>query len=385
MERLNEIQERLTQIVEECRNDDADLDLLTEERNKLVEERDEINKKIEKRKELLDGIISGEKATVVQRFEKRKEMNMTREDVLCSPEYRNAFFKALQSKPLTDEEKRAYDSGSASAGAVIPTQTGDQLFEKMKKLAPMLSEITLLRVSGNVTFAIENVRGDAYAHTENDAITYAVDTLTSVTLGGYEFNKIIRISKTVQTMAINAFEGWLVDILAEDIARKVENAIINGDGDGEPKGVASARTYTPTYEVSGSTDISFDNVMDLIAKLPAGYDRNAKFLCNKKFVYTQLAKIKETSTDAPILVKNMEDGLKFMLMGYPIIISDYVADDYLYLGDFKKVVGNLAQDITVDKSEHSGFAHNAVDYRGGAIFDSDIGVSEAFVRFVKNS
>ncbi|MHC1696447.1 MAG: phage major capsid protein [Eubacteriales bacterium] len=395
--RLKEIEARLSAIKTELAADGADLDKLNKETDDLIAERNKIVADAEKRNSLLGKIAggAGEQRTDFSKLftpgapgtpgEQRSfdPTTMTRDEVIASPEYRNAFFKRMRGQQLTETEQRAYSSASDSAGAAIPTETQNMLFNKMVKIAPMLSEITLLRVAGNVSFAVEGTRDAAYQHAENAAITVAADSIVQVTLAGYEFNKVISISKTVQTMSINAFEGWLTDMLYEDIGRKIEDAIINGTGSSAPQGVKYAHSTWGTYEISTTSAIGYDDVMDLIAKLPAGYDPNAKFLTNKQFVYTGLAKIKDDQKN-PILVKDMENGLRFILMGYPVVISDKVGTGELYFGDYKKVVGNLAQDITVDMSEHSSFKNNAIDYRGGAIFDSKVALSEAIVRFKKN-
>ena len=46
----------------------------------------------------------------------------------------------------------------------------------------------------------------------------------------------------------------------------------------------------------------------------------------------------------------------------------------------KRIVGNLAEDMRVDSSKDSGFAYNAIDYRGTCIFDSKVAIGEAFVK-----
>ena len=115
--------------------------------------------------------------------------------------------------------------------------TQERIFNKLKQYAPLMSEITLLQVPGNVTFAIEGTNNAAAKHAENDLISPAGDTMLSVTLAGYEIVKVLRISKTVQAMAINAFESWLVDILGENIAAKIGEYIIYGSGTSEPKGL----------------------------------------------------------------------------------------------------------------------------------------------------
>lgn len=379
--RLAEINARKVEIRSAIEgNTEIDLDQVETELASLEEEVRSIEKKLEVASKIAVDEQRGQELEKpeggINVFE-----NRSREDILAGADYRSGFFKALQGKELSETEKRDYTSAAGSAGAAIPTETQDLLFQKMQKLAPMLGEITLLRVAGNVTFAVENVRDAAAQHSQNGAITPASDSLVSVTLTGYEFNKVIRISKTVSTMSINAFEGWLTDMLAEDLARVIENAIINGTGSNQPQGVASLG-WTATNAITTTASFTYDNVVDLIALLPAAYDPNAKFLTHKKTLYGNLAKIKDT-TGEPILVKDMEKGLSFNLMGYPVIISDKVVVDELYLGDFKKIVGNLAQDITVESSVHSGFLNNAIDYRGGAIFDSKVGLAEAFVRIKK--
>jgi HK97 family phage major capsid protein len=318
--------------------------------------------------------------TPEKRFEK-----MDAEERRGTPEYRNAFLKTLQGKALSDVEKRAYTSASASAGAVIPTETAEKIFDKMTKTAPMLGEITLLRIAGALKFGVENARDAADEHDENDAVSPASDTLAYVTLGSYERIKILRISKTVQTMAISAFENWLTKILAEDIAVKLENDIINGSGSSEPKGIEKARTWTDgtssiEYAYDGSP--TYDEVMDMIALLPARYDRNAKFLTTKKFLFGKLAKIKDDQKQ-PILIKDMTKDVPLAIMGYPVLISDKVEAGSMYLGDFTNVVGNLSQDITIESSTQSGFLNNAIDYRGTAMFDCSIMLADAFVKMLE--
>lgn len=323
--------------------------------------------------------------------ESRSLDKMDRGEVTGTPEYRSAFMKTLLGKPLGEDEKRAmeivnsgaemrsYDSGTT---AVIPTATSDILFQKMTKVAPLINEITLLRVAGNVKFAVEGTRDAAALHTENAAITPASDTLVYVELGGYDITKVIRISKTIQTMAITAFEGWLTDMLASDIAVKIEDFTINGTGSSQPKGVEKAVTWvagTNAIEFTNGGSPTYDNVVDLISKLPARYSGNAKFLCNNKFLYGQLAKIKDDSK-RPILVQDFSNPIAQRILGFPVLVSDKVSDNTMYFGDYKQMVGNLAQDVTVEMSAASGFLNRSIDFLGSALYDCDAALTDAFVK-----
>ena len=373
--RLKEIDERKIEIRQLLESDvETDLDEVEKELCELEAEAKELRSK----KEIAEKRQTGE--AEVRKIEEPEVETM--DNITATKEYRSAFFKRLLGKPLTEIEERAYTSADQSAYAVIPVETANMIFEKMKKVAPMLNQITLLRVAGNVKFAIEGTRNVAAIHTENEAITPATDTLTYVTLAGYEYAKVIRISKTVATMAIDAFETWLVNMLAEDIARAIEDDIINGTDSNEPKGVEKANTWTTGTLISvAASALDFDDIMDLIALLPNGYMSNAKFLCNSRMFYGTLAKIKDAE-GSPIYVRDMESGVGFRIMGFPVILSDYVANNTAYFGDFSKVIGNLSQDIMVESSTQSGFLANAIDFRGTAIFDCDIAVPEAFRKLV---
>jgi HK97 family phage major capsid protein len=316
-------------------------------------------------------IIETRKDDINMEFEK-----MTRDEILASPEYRSAWLKNMQGKALNEIEQRAYSS--TVAAAAIPTQTSSIFFDKMTKIAPMLNEITLLHVAGNVKFVSEGTRNAAAKHTELNAETPAADTLAYVELGAYEYMKLISISKTAQAMTLDAFEGWLLDMLAEDIAIAIEDAVINGDGDGDPKGIEYANTWADnTNGIDYGEAVTYDDILDLIALLPARYDSNAKFLMNKAMFYQQIAKIRDAEGD-PIVTKDFSAAVPLRILGYPVIISDKVGTGAAYLGDFKKVVGNMPLDMQVASAEN--FRSAAVDYRGLCAFDCDVALADAIVK-----
>jgi len=314
--------------------------------------------------------MDGKKIIEEEREEKPMEKN--------SVEYRNLWLKNLQGN-LNEEETRAY--AAADDNNAIPEIVSNKFFEKMKKLAPMLSEITLLRVAGNLKFVAEGVRNTASKHTENSAIAAAEDTVVNVTLGGFEFMKVIQISRTAKLMSVDAFEGWLVEMLAGDIARAIDNYIIN-DG---TNGIAALIWTTSTNQIVAA-NYGYGDVCELIALLPAAYDAEAKFLVNKKTLYGKVAQIVD-STGNPIFVPDTVTGVGGRLMGYPVVVDDYVGNskDELYLGKWTDVVGNLPEDIHVDRDESAGFTSNSIMYRGIAVFDSKPAKGDAIVRLVSTT
>lgn len=326
---------------------------------------------IEKRMKLIDTITT----TTIDKPEDNKMENRT--FTLDDKEYRSAFLKTLMRQNLTEIEKRAYDTSNASG--VIPTQTANVIFESMTKIAPMLKEITLMNVAGNLKIATQGTRNAAAKHTENDPVNPAADTLVTVELGGYEYIKIISISESVSTMSVDSFEGWLAEMLAGDLAVALEDAIVNGDGTGDPRGVKYATTWNASNSIDYGSGLIYDNMTSAIALLPAQYDAGAKWLMNKASFWNQVAKITDSEGN-PIVVKDVISGMGTLVLGYPILISDKVGSGEIYLGNFKKVIGNLSKNITIESSRESGFRSASVDYRGLAIFDCDIANPDAFVK-----
>lgn len=380
--RIKEIEARLAAIKKEIEErGDAmkaeEIDALEKETKELTEERAGLIAAAEKRNGILDNIAKG--AGIVSRTFEQKQDNADPDDPFGTPEYRSAWLKNLRRLALTDAEKRAYANASGTGAEVVPTQTANEIISKVKKLAPMLNEVTLLHVKGAVKFAVEGTNNDAAIHKENAAITAAADTLTTVTLTGYEIIKLVQISDTVMTMSIAAFESWIVDMLAEAIARKVEDFFINGTGSSQPKGIDKANTWGAenSVTVTKAGSLTAANVQTLIGLLNAGYDRNAKFAMSKKTLFTDFMPLQDNSKNHIVTVQ----GNNYFVYGYPVLLSDYVKEHEAFLGDFKKVCANLAENINVKNAYD--IDTNSYKYSGIAIFDCTPAIGEAFVKLAK--
>jgi len=376
LEELNQIESRKAEIATEVETAEASV---LEERDKESKELEARKAELLARKEELEAEERAAKEVAEEKVETEDIPLPTEERMnemekiygIDSEEYRSAWAKKLMKKELSEVEERAY--ASTDAGNAVPTAVADKFFEKIKKLAPMLSEITLMQVAGNIKFIAEGTRNAAQLHAENTAFAPAADTTVSVTLGGNEFMKVIRISKAAETMSINAFENWLVDMLSGDIARAIDDFIINDNTNGIVKMVSTATTNKITQ--TATAGYGYKDICNLVALLPAGYDAEAKFLVSKKVLFNEVKGILDTNK-RPIF-----DPVEKTLFGYPVVVDDYVPSDknQIFLGKWTDVVGNLSQPVTVDRSEESGFLNNSIDFRGTAIFDSKLAKNDAIV------
>lgn len=364
--------------------------------NGLLEERKQAVTAIEKRKKLLGDIATGATGVEVRHaaaaVELASELDADESDPAARKEYRTAFYKHMTGRAMNERETRAFNaalearagmtSAPGGAGPAIPTQLNADIVQKVKQIAPMLDEITLLRINGNVKIAAEGTIAEAGAHAENATISGDSDKLVEVVLGGYEITKLVTISKTVRTMSQGNFEAWLVEMIAKRVARKIEAYIVNGTGTNEPQGVAAAATWKENdnmLTVKAADTLTAANINAAIAMLNGEYDYNAKILMSKKTLFTDFMPLVDKSKNDVVRV----EGKNYFVQGYPVLLSDSVKLHDAYIGSFTEIYGNLAQDITVESNTSSGFRQNAIDYLGSALFDCKPAVAEAFVKITK--
>ena len=249
----------------------------------------------------------------------------------------------------------------------------------MHQYAPLLDKITLLHVPGNVTFAVEGEEPDAAYHTENAAITPSETGLTEITLSAYEIVKLVQISKSVQKMAIDAFETWLTDMVAKKLAKQITGTILTGTGTSQGKGIDGANTWgaANSVTVAKAGTLTTQNVLDLIALLPGGYDAGASFIMSKKTLFTDFMPLQDKSKNDLV---HIETG-SYYIYGYPVLLDERVTDHEAYLADLSTVVGNMPEDVTI--TSDFDLTKNAFLFLGSAMFDCEPSRADAVRKLVK--
>ena len=380
MDRLKEIEERLSAIKIEIDTDGADLDALESEITGLKQERQAILDKIEKRQNLVKDIVNLPDTNIIKDFKEERKLEV-KTYLNGSEEYRIAYLKNLQGAKLDEIEQRALTGGSTA----LPQQTANIVIDKLVDMVPLLNEIELFRVDGNVNFMVNTVAPGATLEAAGGAVTESNATLVEVSLGGYNMNAFLSIGADLASMAVSAFEDWLVRKLAEAIAYKIEYYIINGDGNSAPKGIEKYATW----DVSDGTGVDWTGgggaalaVADLdsaIGLLPAAYDKESKFLMSKKTFYTNIVNL----TDVNNLPVVQREGNKFIVRGFEVVFSDQVAANAIYFGSFKRgMAGNLGVDIKVEKQRN--LRYNSYDFLGWGVFDCKPAQTGCIVKIASN-
>lgn len=373
---LEEIKKKLEELLAQLESSEELSEEQIDEIEKQVDELQEEKKSLEAKAEKRSQALAKARAlgSVKEIIDGKEERKMEDE----KKEYKSAYLKTLLKRELTETEQRAFTSAKESAGAAIPTEIAEEIISKVKDKAPLLKEITLLRVKGNVTFAVESVNSEAAIHGENSEITAAEDKMIPITLSAYEINKLVQVSKSVMTMSIAAFEEWLIDAIAERIAKLINSYIVNGTGSSQPTGINTTTwDETNSIVVAKAATLTAANVQALIALLKSGYDANAKFVMSKKTLFTDFMPLQDNSKNKIVT----SEGKDYFVYGYPVILDENVTLHEAFLGDLKKYVGNLSEEINVVSD--FDINTNSFKFLGSAMFDGKLALAEAMVKLAK--
>lgn len=361
---------------------ESEKDVNLEDVKKELRELSEEQKQIEERAQIAKSIEKGEiVATVVEKPEERQQEAI--EDIASTKEYRSAYFKNLQGKVLNEAEERALTTASSSVGAVIPTQTLNQIIEKLKQESIVLPLVTVLHIPSNVSMPVEGTINDAEVKDEGVSATDKADTMGNLNLTAYKLIKTISITAEVQEMSIDAFESFIVAQLVKKIKALVDYLIIKGSGSSQPTGIITA-IGSDKLQTSANTGFTYTDLMTLLGALGAGYAKNAVLMAKRKFIYGTIASILDDNK-RPIFKMETDGKFEGKLLGYPVVANDDVPDDTIIFGDFAFYFFNFVKEPTVEVDKSVGFRSGDVCYRVMALGDGNVGLKEAFVVMTKKS
>jgi len=380
--RLQEIEARKIEIrglLTDTEKKDINLEALESELRSLEQEKTELEKRMKIAKGLNDSGVNGEKIEIEER-----QTIFERETILGTAEYRSAYYKKLLDRELTDVEKRALTTAANSAGAAVPTTTLEKIVDKLRQTSALFPKITVSYVPGNLSIVVANAKNAAAWKTEGTDGSAADDTVISVDLKGYELIKLVEISAAAQAMTIDAFEDYITGEIGRQMAIAIENAILNGTGTNQPTGILPGITWNASNNVTYTGAITYDKLVDGLALLPTMYHQNAVFVMNRTMLFGGVRKIK-TTDNMPIFVYNPQDKAASTILGYPVIVDDYMPDDTILLGDMSYYYMNISAAPMIEASKEASFKSGKITYRGLAVADGKPALAEAFVKINKTA
>lgn len=336
--RLKEIEARLAQIKNELSTraaelTEAEITELEKEVAALQEERAALQAAAEKRTALLEKIANGESVegeegdaspVVLRNF---KPIDTDGDgDKYGSMAYRKAFMKYVcRGAEIPAEYRADAVSKTTDVGAVIPTTVLNQIVEKLESTGMILALVTRTAYKGGVGIPVSTVKPTATWVSEgkgSDKQKKDIKKEGMITFAYHKLRCAVTVTLEVDTMAMSAFETLLINNIVEAMTKAIEQAIINGDGTGKPKGILQE---TPADGQSiDSAAPAYTDLINAEAALPQAYESGAVWCMSKK-TFMHYYGLTDTNGQ-PIGRVNYGIAGKpeRVLLGRPVVCCDYV-------------------------------------------------------------
>lgn len=376
MNRLKEIEARLAQIKGELTTraaelTEAEIAALETEVTALQEERAALQAAAEKRKALLEKIANGEPVegdggetapvNVLRNF-KPTDNSDGDGDKYGSMAYRKAFMQYVCRGAKIPAEYRADAvSKTTDVGAVIPTTVLNQIVEKLESTGMILALVTRTAYKGGVGIPVSTVKPVATWVNEGVGSEKQKKDIKKDGMITFAYHKLrcaVAVSLEVDTMAMSAFETLLINNIVEAMTKAIEQAIIDGDGTGKPKGILQE---TPADgQTIDSAAPAYADLINAEAALPQAYENGAVWCMSKKTFMQYYGLTDANGQPIGRVNYGIAGKPERTLLGRPVVCCDYVTNyaatlaagkAFAFLFNFKDYVLNTNYAMGVKRYE----------------------------------
>jgi HK97 family phage major capsid protein len=353
---LNEVRaigdtlEKLAEEIAETKKQLADLD--KEEEQPAQEEQSTVE---EERSVIPEGAVL-RNAQVVSTFNLGGNSTMENTNL----EYRSAFMEfVLRGTPIPAELRADANTLTSDVASVIPTHLVNQIVEKFDKVGMILPLINRTSYAAGVEIPTSALKPEATWVSEGASSDRQKKTTGKVSFTYHKLRCEISMSMEVGTMALSAFEAKFVENVAKAMVKKIEEAIINGTGSGQPKGILKETAPTgQALEITGGK-ISYADLCAWEAAIPEEYEGTAKWCMSKKTFMSIMAITDQNGQPVGRVNYGVDGKTERTILGRDVVLaSKYMpalvaatANTFAFAFDFSDYTLNTIYDMGISKKQ----------------------------------
>ncbi|ATB52729.1 major capsid protein [Caldibacillus phage CBP1] len=310
--------------------------------------------------------------------------------------YLNAWAKNMMGMVLEGEEKEVFDKvnykyrnevqTTQQHAVLIPETVVEGIWREAGELYPILGDVRMTFVPGDVTILKEENSGDDAAwYDEATEVADGSFVIGELNLKGCELAKNIPVSWKLRKMAINDFVAYIQTLLAEKMGAALAKAIVAGKGKpgsgdtfkAEPKGIVTAlEAEAGTPQIVEFETLSYDDLAKAMGKIKSAYKSGAAIYAKSATVWNTLATLKDND-GRPLFVPDVTSDGVGRIFGVPVKEEDAVPEDVILIGNVERGYAmNVNENMTIYTEDH--IKQRYTDYMGYAIVDGDVLTSKAF-------
>lgn len=235
----------------------------------------------------------------------------------ATDEYKSSMLTALRTnfRQVSDVLEEGND---ANGGYLVPEEYDRRLIDVLNEENIMRTLATTITTSGEHKINIAATKPAAAWIEEGAAIQFSDATFGQKLLDAHKLHVAIKI--TDELLYDNAFnlENYIITQFGKALANAEEDAFLNGDGTGKPKGLFQDAEVGVT---TSAASITSDNIIELVYSLKRPYRKNASFIMNDQTI-AALRKLKDNNNNY-IWQPSYQAGEPDRLLGYTLHTSAF--------------------------------------------------------------
>lgn len=269
--------------------------------------------------------------------------------------------------------ERATNMTLTDNGAVIPTTIANRIIRKVYDISPILQRSTKYNVKGKLElpFYDESTQAITVAFaTEFQELESNVGKLDSITLTGYLAGALSLVSRSLINNAQFDIVAFVVDVMAYNISRFIEDVLLNGKGD-----VTGLSDLSNVKTTASATAITSDELILAQGQVKDVYQANAIWIMSPA---TRDA-IRSLKDEVGRYLLQDDISLPFgkSLLGKPVYVSDNMPEmeagkTAIFYGDMSGLATKFSEDINIQVLREKYATMHAVGVVGWVEFDSKV-------------
>lgn len=241
-------------------------------------------------------------------------------------------------------------SGIGLGGSLIPETIVNYIIKKVYDISPILERSQKFNVKGklDVPFYPADAQNITVAYqSEFSPLASSSGSFDTVQLTGFLAGALTKISRTLINNVDFDIVGFVVDEMAEQIARFIEGELLNGTA----SKVAGLSTLTNGITTASASAITADEVVKLHDCIKDRFQQNAIWIMSPA-TRTALRLLKD-SMGRYLLNDDVSTPFGTSLLGKPVFVSDNMPDiatgkKVIFYGDMKGLATKFNEDINVE-------------------------------------
>ena len=236
--------------------------------------------------------------------------------------YRAEFTQAFR-KGFYGVQGYLRESEDIRGGYLLPQELHSQIVAEMTAENALRQIAQVITTGSQHRIPILASRPEASWTSEGQEISLSSPTFSEKILDAYKMTVSVSVSNELLADSYFDIEAFAAREFGRALGCCEEDAFLNGDGDGKPKGILPTLASSPSTTITTSgAAISADDLINLVHALKSPYRRNAVFLMSDNAL-AAIRKLKD-STQNYLYQQNLQAGEPERLLGYPVYTSEFM-------------------------------------------------------------